>query len=278
MDTFDSHRPNVPARLPDAPTGRPDPADIIGRPAGREPRQSSLSIRVVMLRGARRYWWLVLMLWLVGSASIGVGIYHLRQAVLSGDQPPPGRPGGDRPLQRPDRRATTLDPFLQTQVQLITSPNVLTARPGPIPKASVLERIQKAGDVVQELRKVVSVSVIPGYLPHRSLDDLAQRLRVGHAGQRRGRRLHGGQQRVVRRHRPGCKSATSRPTTSSSRTRSTSSSGSGRASLRQGRPRRPSWATARRMRLGNVAKQAQDAGPNRSITVEEYRQVYRDLN
>ena len=53
-----------------------------------------------------------------------------------------------------------LEPFLQTQVQLITSPNVLTAA-GTNPKASVLERIQKAGDVVQELQKAVAVAVRP---------------------------------------------------------------------------------------------------------------------
>jgi uncharacterized protein involved in exopolysaccharide biosynthesis len=54
----------------------------------------------------------------------------------------------------------SLDAFLQTQVQLITSPNVLTAA-GTNPKAAVLPRVTKAGDVVQELRKAVTVSVIP---------------------------------------------------------------------------------------------------------------------
>ena len=54
-----------------------------------------------------------------------------------------------------------LDPFLQTQVQLITSPNVLTAA-GTNPKVAALPRIQTAGDVVQELRKVITVGVVPG--------------------------------------------------------------------------------------------------------------------
>ena len=56
--------------------------------------------------------------------------------------------------------ADNLEPFIQTQVQLITSPNVLTAA-GTNPKAAVLERIQKAGDVVQELQKAVKVAVRP---------------------------------------------------------------------------------------------------------------------
>ena len=46
-------------------------------------------------------------------------------------------------------------------MQLITSPNVLTAA-GTNPKAAVLERIQKAGDVVQELQKAVTSRVMPG--------------------------------------------------------------------------------------------------------------------
>jgi hypothetical protein len=55
----------------------------------------------------------------------------------------------------------SFEAFLQTQVQLITSPNVLTAA-GTNPKVAVLQRVHKAGDVVQELRGAVNVSVIPG--------------------------------------------------------------------------------------------------------------------
>jgi capsular exopolysaccharide synthesis family protein len=115
----------------------------------------------IMIRGARRYWWLVLMLWLVLSASIGVGIYlyvkpsYRALSLLRVD------PAVTDLYDVGRARNESLDPFLQTQVQLITSPNVLTAA-GTNPKAAVLERIQKAGDVVQELRKVVNVSVIPG--------------------------------------------------------------------------------------------------------------------
>ncbi len=54
-----------------------------------------------------------------------------------------------------------LDGFLQTQVQLITSPNVLTAA-STNPKVAVLPRISAANDVVAELRKSMTVVVIPG--------------------------------------------------------------------------------------------------------------------
>ena len=52
------------------------------------------------------------------------------------------------------------DGFLKTQVSLISSPNVLTAA-GTSSKAVVLPRIQAAGDVVLELRRVIQVAVVP---------------------------------------------------------------------------------------------------------------------
>ncbi len=55
----------------------------------------------------------------------------------------------------------TFEMFLKTQVQLLTSPNVLTAA-GASPQVSNLFRVQSAHDVVQELKKVVDVDVKPG--------------------------------------------------------------------------------------------------------------------
>ena len=158
MDTFDSRRPTVPARLPGTRPGGQALRTTSGMPAVSTPSPSPLSLRVVV-RGARRYWWLVLMLWLVGSTSIGVLIYlNIRPSYQAVS------------LLRVDEKVTdlyglggadNLEPYLQTQVQLITSPNVLTAA-ATTPKAAVLERVQKAGDVVQELQKAVKVAVRPG--------------------------------------------------------------------------------------------------------------------
>jgi len=156
MDSFDSRRSTVPARLPGPRPGTQVIRASAGLPAASPP--TTLSVRVVV-RGARRYWWLILMLWTVFSASIGVVIYlNIKPSYRA------------LSLLRVDPSVTdlynirngndNLEPFLQTQVQLITSPNVLTAA-GTNPKAAVLDRIQKAGDVVQELRKVVQVMVIP---------------------------------------------------------------------------------------------------------------------
>src|SRR6185437_12843798 len=157
MDTFDSYRSNVPARLPVPRPGAPAIRSSSGLPEATA--QSPLSIRV-MIRGARRYWWLVLMLWVVGSAGIGAAIYlkvrpSYRALSLLRVEP------AANDLYNVRTNGETFEPFLQTLVQLITSPNVLTAA-GTNPKAAVLGRIQTAGDVVQELRKVVNVNVLPG--------------------------------------------------------------------------------------------------------------------
>ena len=157
MDSFDSYRSSVPARLPASRSGSPSLRASSGLPEAAS--QSPLSIQVVF-RGARRYWWLVLMLWIVLSAGIGAGIYlkvkptYLAYSVLRAEP-------ASTDLYGVNTRSETFDMFLQTQVKLITSPNVLTGA-GTNSKAASLKLVRGAGDVVQELKKVVNVNVSPG--------------------------------------------------------------------------------------------------------------------
>ena len=155
MDTFDSPRSSVPARLH---------GHRVAPPAQRfaanshESAPSPISIRVA-LRGARRYWWLVLALWSVGSAAIGAGIYlkvkpSYRATSLLRVSP------SETDLYNIRGQGEIIEQFLNTQVSLIKSPNVLTAA-GTNPKAVVLPRIQTAGDVVLELNKVIQVAIVP---------------------------------------------------------------------------------------------------------------------
>jgi polysaccharide biosynthesis transport protein len=157
MDTFDSRRSTVPARLPGVRPGSQALRTTAGMPTASP--MSALSLRIVV-RGARRYWWLVLMLWLVGSTSIGVVVYLYVRPSFKAISLLRVDPSTTDLFNARNGGGDALEPFLQTQVQLITSPNVLTAA-GTNPKASVLERIQKAGDVVQELQKAVAVAVRP---------------------------------------------------------------------------------------------------------------------
>ena len=132
----------------------------IGRRIGRARRVYPTAERPGLLRRTlRRHIGGVLAVWLLGSLGAGYLAYEYVKPTyraLSLLRVDPSvtdlynvRGGGD-----------ALEPFLQTQVQLLTSPNVLTAA-GINRNAAALPRIQKAGDVVQELRKAVSVAVIP---------------------------------------------------------------------------------------------------------------------
>src|SRR5579871_6102074 len=73
MDTFDSHRSNVPARLA---AQRPVVPATMRLSGGLQESAmpSPISLRVA-LRGVRRYWWMILMLWVVGSAGLWAVIY-----------------------------------------------------------------------------------------------------------------------------------------------------------------------------------------------------------
>jgi polysaccharide biosynthesis transport protein len=157
MDSFDSYRSSVPARLPANRSGSPALRASSGLPEAAS--HSPLSVRIV-LRGARRYWWLVLMLWLVVTSGLSAAIWlkvkpnYKAYSVLRVEPP-------SAQIYNLNTSSETFEMFLQTQVQLITSPNVLTAA-GTTPKAANLKRIKTAGDVVQELKKVVNVTVSPG--------------------------------------------------------------------------------------------------------------------
>ena len=157
MDTFDSYRSSVPARMP-----APRPGALgVRSPSGLPEATSTspLSVRTI-LRGTRRYWFLVLMLWIVGSAGIGALVYmKVKPSYMAFSRIRIEPATND--LYGVRTNGETFETFMNTQVQLITSPNVLTAA-GMNSKIVPLQRIQTAGDVVQELRKSVNVGVLPG--------------------------------------------------------------------------------------------------------------------
>ncbi len=156
MDSFDSNRSPVPARMP-APR-QVVPSSIRGGAAHLpEAAASPLSLRVA-LRGARRYWWLVLMLWAVGSAGIGAGIYLKVKPSYKATSRLRVDPSSDNIYGI--ARTESLEAYQQTQSLLITSSNVLT-NAAANPSAAIFPRIRKAGDAVQELAQNIVVGVIP---------------------------------------------------------------------------------------------------------------------
>jgi polysaccharide biosynthesis transport protein len=157
MDTHDAPQPSLPepslpARLPVLRRSTPSPL----RPqvvADAPP----LTIQVA-IRGVLRHWWQILALWSVVTLAL-VSVIYVRikpyyessswlrvepMTVLFGASP-----------------AENFYPYLETQVQLITSPTVLTAAAAD-KEVVKLPRIKTAPDAESELRSAISAYVIGG--------------------------------------------------------------------------------------------------------------------
>ncbi len=156
MDSFDSYRSSVPARLPASRSGSPVLRGSSGLPEAAS--HSPVSLRI-LVRGTRRYWWLVLMLTFMGWAGVSAGIWmkvkpnYMAYSVLRFEPP-------SQAIFTATTNNETFDMFLKTQVQLITSANVLTAA-ATTPKSANLQRIREASDIVQELKKQIGVRILP---------------------------------------------------------------------------------------------------------------------
>lgn len=155
MDTFDYHRSSVPARMP---SHRGSPMTLQRYEAGSaENAPSPISVRAVF-RATRRYWWLILALWTVGSAGIGAAVYlkvRPQYRALS--------------LLRVDPTAIDLyiggsreggEPYMRTNVELIKSPNVLQAA-AQAEKVRDLPRIRNSADPQLEINNNVFVYIRP---------------------------------------------------------------------------------------------------------------------
>ena len=156
MDTFDYQRSSVPARMPSQRGGALTPQRFEGTSSESAP--SALSVKAV-LRASRRYWWLILALWTVGTAGIGALVYirvkpqFRAQSWLQVDPTEIDLWGG---MSRPGS-----EPYMQTHVTLITSPSVLSAAAN-LPEVASWPRVRDSLNPVQELRKVIHVSILPG--------------------------------------------------------------------------------------------------------------------
>ena len=156
MDTFDYQRSSVPARMPAQRGGSLSPQRFDG--SASETTPSALSVKAV-LRASRRYWWLILALWTVGSAGIAVGVYirvkpQFRASSWLRVEPTEIDLYGG--LSRPGT-----EPYMQTHVTLITSPNVLESAAN-LPTVFSWPRIKESRNAIQELRKSIQVSIQPG--------------------------------------------------------------------------------------------------------------------
>ncbi|QDV39625.1 exopolysaccharide transport family protein [Tautonia plasticadhaerens] len=158
MDTADSPRPGHElARLTELPPALrvpPPPASRTSSPGGGLPINPRL-----VLRGLARHWWQALALWVVGTAALATLVYlryepTYRSSSMLRIETDPANPyvtnGG--PPVRSD---------LQTQIQLITSANVLTSAVSD-PDVSKLPSVIQSEDAVGYIREAIKVSPLPG--------------------------------------------------------------------------------------------------------------------
>jgi polysaccharide biosynthesis transport protein len=113
----------------------------------------------LLRRTLHRHWKGLLVVWLLGSTALMALAYlnirpNYKAYSLLRVEPTSNN------LFGVNTNAETFDVFLNTQVQLIIRPKVLAAA-GTNSKVAAIGRIQAAGDVVQELRKSVTVGIVP---------------------------------------------------------------------------------------------------------------------
>ena len=160
MDTADAPRPNHElARLTDLPPALRAPLPPATRPAGGRP---PISPRLV-LRGLARHWWQALALWVVGTAALAALVYMRFEPTYSASAWLRVEPTENSPFK--ESFDSQMSNYLQTQVQLITSPNVLSAAVST-PKVMALPGVRAAsasgGDGETYLQNILQVSIRPG--------------------------------------------------------------------------------------------------------------------
>jgi capsular exopolysaccharide synthesis family protein len=155
MDTADSPRPGHElARLTELP-----PALRIPPPPASRPSSSgggmAISPRLV-LRGLARHWWQALALWVVGSAALAALVYLQYEPTYRASSLLQIETDEVNPYLSDSPQAMASSE-IQTQIQLITSPNVLTSVVSN-PNVTKQPGIAQAKDGVAYLRENIEVS------------------------------------------------------------------------------------------------------------------------
>jgi capsular exopolysaccharide synthesis family protein len=155
-DRPDGHVPSwPPAPLPAQP---PRPSwDELPQPAGPAPRAFSPK---VVWRAFRRHWWQILALWVVASAGLASLAYYKIKPTYDAVAWLKVEPTS-RTLLAQTYADQNFQATLETNVQLITSPDVLGAAVVE-PKVAGLPRVRNSLDPEKELSKELKVNVLRG--------------------------------------------------------------------------------------------------------------------
>ena len=126
--------------------------------AANESGPSPISFRAI-LRASRRYWWLILALWTVGTTGLGVAVYLRVRPVYRAVSFLKVDPS---PIDLYGRSSSEGgEPYMKTHVELIKIPNVLSDAASK-EKVMALARFRAPGiDPIQELTKIIQVRIVP---------------------------------------------------------------------------------------------------------------------
>ena len=162
MDSKDRPEPNVPAVPVRISAARPAILETMtfGKTAAAEPTRSINMFRAAM-RAVSRHWWQILLLWGLATGGlcylimVKVKPKYTSEAVLRVE------PSHKDLYGTGMYSAETLGTFMETQVQLIKSSNVLAAAVAKMDIPS-LPSLAGAIDVEGELRRLIEVQQVPG--------------------------------------------------------------------------------------------------------------------
>ena len=130
-------------------------------PAGSTPEKAATASKIsgrLILRGLARYWWQVLIVWLIACGSLGGAIFLKLKPSYEAAALLRVEPGVTDLFGVLSARGDMLT-FIETQVNLIRSTNVLAAATHD-PRVAGLPRIRNARDATVELRDALGVAAV----------------------------------------------------------------------------------------------------------------------
>lgn len=151
---------SLPAPLPPSSMPRPGSGPVWEEPAAEaaEPPTVRPITPGLVWRAVCRYWWQIALLWVVGTAALEMLIYYRVKPSYEAISWVKVEPTARSLLAEKSFAASDFEPFLKTQVLLITSPDVLGAALHN-PKVAALPRIVNALDPEVDLRSQLEVNI-----------------------------------------------------------------------------------------------------------------------
>ena len=161
MDTLDRPDSNLPARYSANSFRVPVPIAMPPRDLATT-SMPQLTPRLI-LRGLNRHWWRILLLWLVVSTPLAYLIYVVVEPTYEAFSLLQIEPTTERLFQLSAQsfaEGRAYEPYLQTQVQLITSDVVLDQALSRDARIAKLPMIEESDDPKADLRKQMDVGIV----------------------------------------------------------------------------------------------------------------------